>query len=508
MYSKSFRILWIILLITTGSEQLFSQHGTLLTLDAAINIALEKSYNTKVLKLQLIAAEQNLMAAKGRFRTQVDMDFSIPNWRESVDLIRLANELPVYNTTGQLDFSGTLNITQPLPTDGRITLQSQASHRDVSTYLASDDDYLKRKDVLTSVTLSLQQPIFAINELQLNLKEANLNYNLAQSRNTQRELELIYDVTSSFFVLFQATRQLQIAEDNLTQQESLFDLTSKKYDAGLIPEVDALTMEVDLAETRNQLLSVKARLGRYADEFKQLIGIELREKVGVKPTFEIDKYQVDLNEAIEHALNNRIEIQENQLNVEMAEINLKQVDARKQISGNLWAFYDLTGVSDPLLDYNSAPRVLFESSFDDMSHRPKNRGLGFTLEIPIWDSGVNRAEVQSAQARLDTRGLDLLEIQKTIEREVREVVSRLTEAENRLDVLKKREEVAERAFEITLHRFNNGDITSQELALNRDRLTEAKTSYLDAYITYKLADADLKRKTLWDFENQRSLVAD
>ena len=57
-----------------------------------------------------------------------------------------------------------------------------------------------------------------------------------------------------------------------------------------------------------------------------------------------------------------------------------------------------------------------------------------------------------------------------------------------------------------LERFNNGDITSTVLADNRDRFTSAKTAYLGAYIEYKLAIADLKRKTLYDFELKRSLV--
>jgi outer membrane protein len=66
--------------------------------------------------------------------------------------------------------------------------------------------------------------------------------------------------------------------------------------------------------------------------------------------------------------------------------------------------------------------------------------------------------------------------------------------------------VAQRAFDISLERFNNGDITSQELALNRNRLVQAKTSYLSAYVDYKLSVADLRRKTMWDFAADRSLV--
>ena len=86
------------------------------------------------------------------------------------------------------------------------------------------------------------------------------------------------------------------------------------------------------------------------------------------------------------------------------------------------------------------------------------------------------------------------------------MITRLRETRARLDALKRSEEVALRGFEISQARFDNRDITSQELALDRDRLTRARQAYLDAYIDYQLAVADLKRQTLYDWEKDRSLV--
>ena len=44
------------------------------------------------------------------------------------------------------------------------------------------------------------------------------------------------------------------------------------------------------------------------------------------------------------------------------------------------------------------------------------------------------------------------------------------------------------------------------LALDRDRWTVTELSWLDAYIQYELAGADLKRQTLYDFQTDRSLA--
>lgn len=477
-----------------------------LNLDQAIAIALEKSYDMKTLRLSLTESEERLVAAKGRFKTNADMSLQLPDWREAVTSIPVQDALPVYNTTGTIQYYSRFNLNQPLPTNGRISLSSSAYHRSVSTYRATYDEDLKRKEIYTSVSLDFSQPLFTINTLKLGLKQADLNYELASRRYNRGELEIVYDVTAAFFNLYRAIREHKIAKDNVDQQYELYDIASKKFNAGLIPETEALEMEVDLAQSQNQLVQTQSAMESSRDMFKQLIGMQLEDSISVETAFEIDSFAVDLDFAIKQALENRTEIRESQIQVDLARINVKQADARSEISGELWASYELVGVSDGGLPYSSEPRTLWDSSLDDMNRRPNNRSVGFTLTVPIFDWGVNGAEVQAAKATLNTRELDLAEQQKTIVRQIRDVVRRLEESMNSLRVLQKRESVAQRNFDITLERFNNGDITSLVLANNRDRLISAKTAYLNAYIEYKLAVADLKRRTLWDFKTNTSLV--
>ena len=97
---------------------------TLLTLEDAIDIALEEGFKMKSLRLSLIQAEQNRLAARHRFYTQVDMRLFAPSWREDIREVPVPNSLPIYNNLGTLRYQGRLDITQPLPTDGTLTLRS------------------------------------------------------------------------------------------------------------------------------------------------------------------------------------------------------------------------------------------------------------------------------------------------------------------------------------------------------------------------------------------------
>jgi len=494
----------IVIVLLALARAGWTQQKTVLTLDQAITIALEKSYEMKTLRLSLFQADQNLRAARGRFKTNADLSIEAPNWNEMVSEIPVPGQLPVFNTTGYTRYQANFDINQPLPTDGSLTLRSQAYHRDVSTYDANQK--LEGSEVYTSVSLRFSQPLFAINRLKLGLKTANLDYERTQKRYKRSELDIVYSVTQSFFGFYESVRALEIAKENEKQQQDLYDLAHKKFEAGLIPEVEALQMEVDLAQSRSAVLSSQGALQRSEDAFKQLIGLKLADEVSVEADFHIDHFEVDLERAITLALKYRTEIRENEIDVELARLGVKQADANSEIRGDVSAFYDLTGVSDPSLPYGSDWQMLWNSSREDMKRRPNNRGVVFTLSVPVWDWGVNRAEVQAAKSTLQTSELTLAEQKTTIQRQVREVVMRLRESEDQVGVLLKNQEVAQRAFDISLERFNNGDITSQELALDRNRLVQAKTSYLSAYVDYKLAVADLRRKTMWDFAADRSLV--
>jgi len=81
-----------------------------------------------------------------------------------------------------------------------------------------------------------------------------------------------------------------------------------------------------------------------------------------------------------------------------------------------------------------------------------------------------------------------------------DLLNRIEVAESRIRVLEKSVAVAQKGYDISLQRFRNGAITRNDLTLAQQRLTSAKTNSLNALIDYKIGLADLKRRTLWDFE--------
>ena len=93
-----------------------------LSLQQAIDIALEQSYEMKAARLIRASAQHNLTSVQSRFKMRVDMNLDLPNWSQQVSEIQVPDGLPRFNTTGQFRYEGNLSVSQPLPTDGYFSL--------------------------------------------------------------------------------------------------------------------------------------------------------------------------------------------------------------------------------------------------------------------------------------------------------------------------------------------------------------------------------------------------
>lgn len=494
------------ILIFLSSLEGYSQNddSITLTLNDAIEIALEKSHTMKNLRLSVIRARENIISAKGQFRTQASMNFNLPDFSESLSGIEQAGGFKMYNTRGTYNFSGNLSVVQPLPTNGEIRLTSSFNHLTEAYWRPSLNDTTTKR-FLSSLSISFHQPLFTINNLKYGLKKAKLNFEQANRSIDITKLDLIYNVKSRFYSVFKAQRAAEIAQEQLELQEQSYQLAQKKYKAGLIPEVEVLQMDVDYAECQNAYYEAQGSLKRQLDAFNQFIGLNPGVKISIKNDISFKPVEIDSQRAIEEGVRNRFEIREKMIAIELAKMQLRETQSQGQIRGDLYAFYDLSGISlDNLQD--TGLQSLINSSLSDMRDRPQNRGFRLSLTVPLWDWGVNQAEVNAARTYVQSAEYDLEDQRATILREISSAIDEISENKNRLHIAQRRADIAQRSYTISLHRFENGDITSQELALEQQRLASAKRDYLDVLIDYKLAVSDLTRKTMYDFERQERLI--
>jgi len=283
-------------------------------------------------------------------------------------------------------------------------------------------------------------------------------------------------------------KQVEINKETVEQSRSLYDIASKKYDAGLIAEVEALQLQVDLARAESELSSARLDVEYAKDELKGTIGLPFDEDFTIETEVPYAPVRVDLDRAIDMGLQNRSEIREGEIQYRLQQMTLAERRREGLPSTTLNGFYGLKGLGEE-------PEDIAES-FD------RNQwGVYLKVDVPVWDSGLNAARVRAARADLRSLEVDLEDTRRRLILEIKGAVRQLEEAENRVKILEASVDVARKSFEITQQKFGIGAAESQQLLDAQVALTRARTNSLNALMDYQLALAALKRATMAEIED-------
>ncbi|MEE9431698.1 MAG: TolC family protein [Melioribacteraceae bacterium] len=378
---------------------------------------------------------------------------------------------------GNSRIEGRLRLTQPIIfSNGTINIVGRIFGRE-----QFGTNINRTKDFFTNVGISLRQPLFTFNTQKANLERAEISLQNAKRNFNHAEQNLIYDVKVAFYKLYKLKESVKIAVEKEKQNEESFRTAQSKFKAGLIAEVEALQLEVDLASSKNSLLNAKRSFEENLNNFKILLGLDLNEEINIVSNLILKSVNIDKELAIESAFENRSDLLNQQNNIYLSELRVEEVDARKQIKVELNARY---GISKNDEEFQS----LFSKLLDDVN-------VSLNLSVPVWDWGQNSREVEAANANLMNEELNYNNLKKTIRNEVIATINRIISAKARVEVLSKSVEIAEKSYKISLARFKSGTISSFDLAQMQLRLTEAKNNSIGALIDYNLAIADLERKT-------------
>jgi len=469
-----------------------------LDLESSIELAKEKSKTMLILKQSLQKASFDLKAATSSFKTHVNMDFILPQYTETVRQFEDSTGISYYPVR-QNQVTSYLTVNQPLPTDGYLYIRSGIE--------SLADFYAKDRNAQISSSLGLRQPIaafFGYNQIQLGYKQAKLAYDLSSKQLKRAELDLVYNVSQTFFTLLSYHEQMNIAQMSLNRQKEAYNIAQNKFSAGLIREVEALQMEVDLSEAVNNWDIATIDYMAQIELFKERLGINLGDSVVIKSDLSYNLVNIDVEKAVSLALENRLELKENEIQIELSQMEIKKRKAEGRINGNILLNYNFIGVDKSALDIPVT--TVISNTWQNLISRRGSFGVGLTLNIPIIDWGENRAKVNSALSTLAQTQIKQDADKVTIERDIRTQVSRLQSSLKRLQLLEKNVVVAEKSFEISRQRYANGDIDSQAMALERERLNNAYISRLESFINYKLLLSDVMRKTFFDFEKNISMI--
>ena len=484
---RKYLIIGLSCIMAAAAGDAFSQQ--MLNMERSLEVAMANSPNMKQTELNLTRSQERLNAQRARLKSQMSLTLNPFEYEKTNRFDQQTSEWFLNESASS---GGTFLISQRfLPTDGTITLRNQFSYDYSNTESAFAIDPISQT-FNNRLNLFVSQPIFTYNRTKMELETVELEYEDALLRFNLLMLSLERDVAQQFYAVYSNQMRLSIAEDELQNNLESYEIIKNKVEGGLLALEELYQAEVNLATSRSSVYSSELTLQNSKDNFKVLIGMPFEEEFVIVAEVQADTIQVNQQMAIEHALANRMELRQREIDIENANFGLIQSRAINEFSGSITASLGIQSNEEKLADLFNRPT--------------STPSVGLTLNIPIFDWGERKSEIKAAEASLQSAELQY-EVEKIdIEVNIRSIVRSLKNLENQILIQEKTVENAQLTYDINLERYRNGDLTSLDLGLFQNQLSSSKMSLTNAIIDYKIELLNLKIQSLYDFEFNQAII--
>ncbi len=410
-----------------------------LSLDEAINTALNKNTTLQKGENTLKSYQSNVKAAVGNFLPTLG---AYGNWywskseQKGGSIIIQGSEFP-------LPYSSTQSRNYTVGASSDITLFDGLSNIASLSQTQNDLESWKltverMKQDIVFQTISLYYDVINANQL-LNVKEDDVKWN-------QKNLETI-------------------TERNKLGAVTLADVYNQQVQSG--------NAELALIQTKNDLETARTNLLYYLG-LDVLADYEFEEPVeNVPETGKETDYQ-DLSELVTRALSTRSDYKSAKLNLESAQngITIAQSGYFPRLTGNI--SYQLR--SDEIKNLNDS----------------KNLTVSATLSIPIFSGFSTENRVQIAEVDAENKDVELTELERNIKRNIQKNYLDLQAAEKSLNVNEKNVKAAEENRRIEEEKYSLGSGTLLNVLIANSNYTTARTNYINAKFAYVVLSEQLK----------------
>ncbi len=461
----------------------------LLTIDRSMDIAVENSPEMQQTELSLVRSQERLNAQMARLKSQFSITLD-PFEYEKTN--RFDSQTSEWFLNESASSGGTFAINQRiLPTDGQLTLVNRFSYDYSYTESQFATDPVNQT-FNNRLYLQFTQPIFTYNRTRMETETLELEYEASLIRYLLIRLALERNVAQEFYSVYSNQMSLEIAHEDLKNNEESYEIIKNKVEGGLLALEELYQAEVNLATSYSGVFNAELNLANSLDQFKVLIGLPLDTTLMIAAEIVADTIPVNQELAISHALENRMELREREIDLENANFDLIVAKSTNEFAGSVTASFGVQGNDEQ-----------FSKLFETPTNTP---AIGLTLNIPLFDWGERKSEIKAAEASLQSTRISY-EVERTdIVMNIRLVVRSMKNLENQIEIQRKTVKNAELAYDINLERYRNGDLTSLDLGIYQNQLSESKMALTNAIINYKIELLNLKIQTLYDFEKQVPII--
>lgn len=459
-----------------------------ITLEEAVLLARSRSVDAAVALNELKTSYWSYRTYRADLLPEVKFKATMPSYVKSYSSYQLENGSYTFVRNNNMHINGEISVDQNIwATGGTLSLTTSLD------YLRQLGASGSERFMSIPLALTLRQPVFGVNTVKWNRLIEPVRYREAQARFISATEDVALTAISYFFNLLLARENRNIAVQNLSNTEKLYEVAKVKRKMGQISENDLLQLELGVLNARSVLTSdeseCKARM------FKLRAFLDIEENVDLEPV--VPEVNPDITITYEDVLAKAHErnyfaqnIRRRQLEAEYAVAKAK--GDRRQI--DIYAQIGYTGTSDRI-----------RGAYNPLKD---NQVVELGVSVPLLDWGKRRGKVKVAESNREVIRSRLRKEQQDFDQDIFILVERFNNQRQQLSIALRADTIAERRYRTNVETFMIGRISTLDLNDSQVSKDQARQSFIDQLYRYWDYYYQLRSLTLWDYSSGTDIEAD
>lgn len=495
----------------TVPERVVPANAIRLSLDEAIEIALERNYALRNAAYDVENAELQVSEAYGQLFPRADATSSYSRNVVQANPFAGSSAGNIFSGLGAI---GWLQFNESARTDDdpeTVPISFQEYGRRVTAgqeaigFTPADGSNPFGTDNSFQNTIAISQPLYSGTAFAA-VRGAKALVDINRAAVAQAEDEVIHQTRQAFYGALLAQEQARVVRASRQRAEDTFDDFTQLVAAGVSPKLDRLNAEVDLANAETQLVAADAGAETARDQLLFVLGMPVGAPVvleGSLQTPEADLFQtVSTVEALEEAVDTRPDLEQARLAIQLNEVQRDITQAGKYPSLSAFANigYNANVPDDRTSIFAPDPSdpFTFEQSttgfFSDAYWQPSVT-VGLSLTWNLFDGFQTRRRVQQNTIAIQKAEVQLEQATQAARLEVATAMRQLQSARQRLAAQTQTVQTAETAYAFAQERLDVGTADLVDVRLASQNLDTARLNYLQAVFDALVARSDYERAT-------------
>jgi len=419
------------------------------------------------------------------FKPQLSLNGTVPGFTNSYIQVVQPDGTVSFQSVSYNNSVLNLALEQKIaPTGGTIYVQQQ---------MQRFDDFAGDATRYNGIPFEfgITQPLFRFNKMKWDRKIEPLKFQEGNQKYIGDMEQVALDATGLYFDLLVAQVNLQIAEKNRSNNDTLYKIAGHKLELGKISQNDLLQLQMGLLTAQKDLASAQQSAAVSTLKLKMFLSSRDEREFELEIPKALDEFQVDPQKALDEAFANRSDATTFRRKLLEAERDVVSAKKENGLNASLNATFGLS---------NQGPRP------KDIYVKPQDREfveLQFTLPIMTW--GRNKARTEVARANQEFAQQSVEQDKLTFEQEIFTQVTLLQMLQKQVKLTNLADQIAANRYQIAQDRFILSNLSVTDLGIAMQEKDRAKRDYILALRDYWQTYYTLRLLTLYDFEKDQKI---